>query len=300
MHTNWYSRNIFFLAAAAAVLCGLLFMNLTGAPPRLLLINLVALGVGIALVSIAKLIPPLDHRARSTALLAIPAALLATALLGVSSQGASRWVLLGGLSLQPSLILVPVLLLAHVSRPSRHSAAAVALAALAMALQPDRSVAAAIAAVTLADAALRRSRGAWAAAFIPLAAFGAAMLQPDRLPAVPFVDAILWTADPLAATAVWIGTVLLFVPVAALWRAGEHASAAAFAALWATLVISAGVAFYPTPLVGYGASGIIGYLLAALAVPGLSNRTRSQTDTFAPLETREGPPASLLVGQSAF
>ena len=45
------------------------------------------------------------------------------------------------------------------------------------------------------------------------------------------------------------------------------AEAASFTALWACLVASAMLHNYPTPLVGYGASSILGYLLVALALP---------------------------------
>lgn len=296
MHGGWLSRNILFLAATGAVLCGLLFLGLTGAPPRLLLINLVALGVGIALVAIVRLLPRPTPGLRTAALLAIPGLLLTTALFGTTSQGASRWIILGGLSLQPSLILVPALLLAHVARPDRWSSIAVGLAAVAIALQPDRSVAAAIAAVALVDALLRRSPAAWATAFAPLAAFAAALARPDLLPSVPYVDEILWTAfaaAPLAGIAVWAGTLLLFAPALSLWRAGERHSAAAFATLWAALVASAAVAYYPTPLVGYGSSAIIGYLLAALVLPNAPRRAGTHSQAAAPVPA--DPPAAYRI-----
>jgi hypothetical protein len=285
-----------FLAGTAAVLCGLLVTARMGAGPRLLLINLVALGVGVALVAIVRLMPSPSPSVRSAALLAIPAALLATAFFGTSSEGASRWIHLGGLSLQPGLILVPVLLLGHVARPDRWSGLAVALAAFAMALQPDRSLAAAIAAVTLVDAIRRRSTDAWATAFAPLAAFAAALARPDLLPPVPYVDQILWaafTAAPLAGAAVWAGTLLLFAPALTLWRAGERHQAAAFATLWATLVASAAIANYPTPLVGYGASCIIGYLLAALALPKYGSHASIRSPELAP--NPSDPPAGFRI-----
>lgn len=279
MQGGFLSRNMVAAGGTGAVLCGLLFLGQTGAPLRLLLINLVTVGVGVALVAIVRLLPPLPRQARGPALVAAALALIATALFGVSSEGASRWVLAGGLALQPSLILVPLLLLAHVARPDRWSGFAVALAALAMALQPDRSVAAAILAVTLVDAAFRRSPAASGLAAAALGAFAVTLLRPDRLPAVPHVDQLLWTsfsAEPLAVTALWAGTLLLFLPALLLWRGGGRPQAAAFAALWSTLVLSALVANYPTPLVGYGASSILGYLLAALALPALADRPGSR------------------------
>jgi hypothetical protein len=283
MSRSWLSRNVLPIAGAAAVLCGLLFLQQTGAPPRLLLLNLAALGIAVAVLAIVRLVPLSGTAARRILLLLAATALLATALFGATAEGATRWVLVGGLSLQPSLILVPVLLLAHVSKSDGWSSAAVALSALAMALQPDRSIAAVIAAVVLVDAGFRRTAAAWLLAAACSAAFAATLLQPDHLPAVAHVDQLLWTsfaAEPLAATAIWAGTLLLFVPAGALWRGGQRAEAAAFAALWSILVASALLGNYPTPLVGYGASAILGYLLAALAWPALSGAS-SKAAAFA-------------------
>lgn len=268
MRQSWLAANTVPLAGAAAVLFGLLFLTLTGAPPRLLLINLVALGAGVALLTLARLIPV--PAARPILLLSSAAALLATALFGATAEGATRWIVIGGLSLQPSLILVPALLLAHVARPGRSSSLALVLAALAMALQPDRSLAAAIALVALIDAFARRTPAAWVTAAAPLAALAVTIIRPDDLPAVAHVDQILWTSfadQPFAAVAIWTGTLLLFAPSLVLWRRSLRAEAASFTALWACLVVSAMLHNYPTPLVGYGASSILGYLLMALALP---------------------------------
>jgi hypothetical protein len=295
MGKAWLSANIVRVAGTAAVLCGLLFLALTGAPPRLLLINLVALGVGLAVVAIARLLPRPTPAVRDALTLSMAAALLATALLGTEAEGATRWIAIGSLSLQPSLILVPALLFAHVGAPGRWTSLAIALAALAVALQPDRSVAAALAAVTLVDAVLRRTRGAWLTAIAPLAAFAATLGQPDLLPAVAHVDQILWTplrAEPLAAIAIWTGTLLLFLPAVSLWRRAHILPAVAFTALWAVLVLSAAVGNYPTPLVGYGASCILGYLLAALALPDASRSgAAAQAQSGDPVGSGD-PPAS--------
>ncbi len=292
------SNNVIALAGAAAVLCGLLFLSLTGAPPRLLLINLVALGAGIALLAIARLLPV--PSARPLLLLGSAAALLATALFGSAAEGATRWVVVGGLSLQPGLILLPALLLAHVTKPDRWSSLAVALGSVAMALQPDRSLAAALVAVTLVDAAFRRTPAAWVTAAVPLLALAVTIVRPDNLPAVAHVDQILWTSfadQPLAGSAVWAGTLLLFVPAFVLWHRGLVGEAACFTALWATLVLSALLQNYPTPLVGYGASCILGYLLTALALPALRRgevtqaRATSSSDATTPGTLRVAPSA---------
>jgi hypothetical protein len=155
------------------------------------------------------------------------------------------------------------------------------------------SLAAAIAAVALVDAAFRRTPAVWLTATASLAALAASLAQPDALPAVPHVDQILWTsfvAQPLAAIAIWTGTLLLFVPSLTLWRRGQAVAAASFAALWSTLVLSAMLHNYPTPLVGYGASCILGYLLATLGLTGMSLTAAQQVPerSVAPKGTGTG------------
>lgn len=304
MGRNWISANLVAFAGGAAVLCGVLFLSLTEAPARLMLINLAALGIAVAVLAIARRVPLRGLAVRPAMLLLAAAALVATALFGASAEGATRWVVVGGLSLQPSLILVPALLLAHVAKADRWSSAGVALAALAAALQPDRSIAAAIVAVMLTHVVFRRSAAVSLLAAACSAAFVATLLQSDHLPAVAHVDQILWTSltdQPLAATAVWGGTLLLFVPALALWRRGQTAVAAAFAALWGTLVVSAALANYPTPLVGYGASAILGYVLAALSMPGLSlpGRSAASIDTRARAAVPGCLPGSQRVAHSS-
>ena len=79
---------------------------------------------------------------------------------------------------------------------------------------------------------MRPSPAAWLTLVAGLAAFAVTLARPDMLPAIPFVDQILWTpftAAPLAATALWTGTLLLFAPAVGLWRGGQSGTAAAFA-----------------------------------------------------------------------
>jgi hypothetical protein len=103
------------------------------------------------------------------------------------------------------------------------------------------------------------------------------MLLPDALPAVPFVDRILYTAfdvHMLAGAAVVAGCFILLTPaVGALWRVPERPVLFAFGASWAALIVAAAVGNYPTPLVGYGGSAVLGYLLSAALLTGYRKRT---------------------------
>jgi hypothetical protein len=102
--------------------------------------------------------------------------------------------------------------------------------------------------------------------------FVATLLQPDTLGAMPYVDEVLYSsfaAGPVAGLAVWIGVVVMVVAVLVTRGAGSRAPVNAFSALWTAGIVAAAAGNYPTPLVGYGASAIIGYLLglAPLARP---------------------------------
>ena len=97
-----------WLGPACAVVAtglGVVYLAVAAAPARYAGVNAAALVVGlIAMTAMAR-------RARrwGFAVLALGAALLATALWGHAMDGVTRWVQVGPLSLQPSLILLPAM-----------------------------------------------------------------------------------------------------------------------------------------------------------------------------------------------
>ena len=84
--------------ATTATVLGLLYMRAAGAPTVLLMVNALSLVMGLALFAV---ITPTGFASRRSGgvLAALGGLLLATALLGVSVEGASRWVRVAGLSL---------------------------------------------------------------------------------------------------------------------------------------------------------------------------------------------------------
>jgi hypothetical protein len=97
--------------------------------------------------------------------------------------------------------------------------------------------------------------------------------MPDLVPATPFVDRVLHTAfevHPIAGAAVAAGAASLVVPaLAGLWKGdGDRGALLAFGACWSAIVAAAALGDYPTPLVGYGGSAVLGYLLSASLLPG--------------------------------
>lgn len=265
--------------AAAAVGLGIAYMAAAGAPPRYWALNTAALMLGVAawfgLGSGAG--SRLASHGWPVVLLALP--LLATTIFGAPVEGASRWLTVGPLSVQISLVLLPAMIVLYARNPDGVGTAGIGLAALALAAQPDRAMAGVLAAATAAVAIGRFGWRTAIASSLALAAFAATMLQADGLPAVPFVDRILHTAfdvHVMAGAAVMAGCLTLVLPgfVRGFVGRGEPTALAAFGVTWASVSIAAAVGNYPTPLVGYGGSAVLGYMLSVALLPDRERKTR--------------------------
>ncbi|HEV2817820.1 MAG TPA: hypothetical protein VGW40_11455 [Allosphingosinicella sp.] len=278
-------RLLGLICGAGAVGMGLAYMLAAGAPPRYLLVNLTALVLGatawLALGRTTRTL--LTGAGPAIAALAVP--LLLTALFVAPVEGASRWIGVGPLRLQISLIVVPVMVVLYARRQDAIGTAGMIAAALALALQPDRAMAGVLLAglLALVLAAPRRLPLMAMAASIP--AFGSTLLTPDTLAAAPYVDRIFYTAfdvHPLAGSAVLVGAAALIVPalIGALSGAGERPALLAFGACWLGVIAAAALGNYPTPLVGYGGSAVLGYLLSVALLPN-GAREAGRGATFA-------------------
>jgi len=174
---------------------------------------------------------------------------------------------IGPFSLQVSLILLPAMIVIFAREPDRFGLVGMATAALALALQPDRAMAGVLAVSLVAFAAATRGRLAMTAATAALAAFGWTMFTPDRLPAVPYVDRVYYTAFEvhlLAGLGGLAGAAALVLPaLLGFWKqAADRPVLLAFGACWTGVVAAAALGNYPTPLVGYGGGAVLGYLLS--------------------------------------
>lgn len=230
---------------AGAVLMGLVYLAMAGAPASYLAVNAGTMAAGAAAV-LALGDRPAPGPTWIVAILG--AAILATALFGVRLDGVSRWVRLGPLTLQPGLILLPAMVLLFTRRGG--------------------AMAGALGALTV----FRRDRWTLAAFAAAVAAFAVTLFRADPLPAQPFVEGVLagaFEVGPLAGLAAWLGASLLLVPAGAgLRRDPEHRAVyATFGAVWLAILAAALLGNYPTPLVGYGASSVLGYVLSAATLP---------------------------------
>jgi len=247
-------------------------MAAAGAPTIHLVVNALALVMGLAIFAIVHLSGRTPHLSGGLAV-ALAGALLATALFGVPVEGASRWLRIGGLTLQPSLVVLPAMLVCFARRRDLLVTLSVILAAIALALQPDRAMAGVLASALAVLAAHRRDRWVASAIVVALAGFAVTLIRPDSLPAVPYVDQILYSAfqtHVMAGMAVVCGAILLIVPAIVGQRLDpdERDVHAVFGAVWLGMVVAAALGNYPTPLVGYGGSAILGYVLSLTFMRG--------------------------------
>lgn len=293
---------------AAAVLCGagatalgLAWMAAGGAPDRHLMINAGALAFGLVALAFLTLADRRGHLPAGPASLLLGLALLAVSVWGVSVGGVTRWVALGPLIIQPAMMFVPLLVVLFARSRDALSLAGVTFAALALALQPDRGMAGALAAGLVVVALLRPDRQTLVGAAVALIGLAAALARSDPSPAMPFVDQILFSAfsvHPLAGAAVVLGSALLVLPALAARRMGgpEQVACIAFGAVWAAIILAAALGNYPTPLVGYGGSAIVGYLLSLVVFPRrLAGRAGAPAEA-SPQPDGDGP--LLSVGQT--
>ncbi len=274
-------RAIGIACAAGAVLLGLAYMAAAGAPSAYLGINAAALMIGIFMILSLDTVGAgriWDTRYGPGVLsMVLALALLATALLGLRVEGAARWVSLSGLSVQPSLILLPAMVLAFARTRDALSAVAMAVAAGALALQPDRAMAGMLAAGLAALVLLRADRTALAALAAGVVGFAVSLVRPDLLPATPYVDQVLYSSFDvhlLAGLAVLGGSFLLILPAIVGVRrdpANRHVHAV-FGTVWLSAVAAAALGNYPTPIVGYGGSAILGYVLSLAMLPAMARR----------------------------
>ena len=267
-HLSHRPRQLGIVAAIGATGLGLVTMAAAGAPAAYLAVNGAALVIGLAMLAILLRSRMDDGRHQGVLVIAAAIALGATALLGVTLDGATRWVRVGPVVLQPSLILLPVMILAFGQNPSRLATLGMLTVMMALALQPDRAMAATLLAGVAVLAARQRDRRTGVALAAAIIAFAGTLGRSDTMPAAAFVERVFadgFAFSPLAGIAMVIGAALMLLPALA-----RDVSASLFLAIWSTILVAAVLGNYPTPLLGYGGSGVIGYLLCLVLLPARS------------------------------
>jgi cell division protein FtsW (lipid II flippase) len=281
-HTGFFRtpRSIGVACACAATGLGLVYLAAASAPAAHLAVNVLSLVVGLAFYTLMQLSGMMARIGGGVAIALGGLLLLATALFGVPVEGASRWIRIGGLSLQVSLIVLPAMLVAFARGRDLLATIGVVLAAIALALQPDRAMAGVLVAGLGVLGVYRRDRHVVSALLLAVVGFTVTLFRPDSLPAVPYVDQILYSAfevHPLAGIAVVGGSLLLLVPAIVGHRLDpeNRDGYAVFGAIWLSMLAAAAIGNYPTPLVGYGGSAILGYAFSLSFMPRMGRSESS-------------------------
>lgn len=266
-----HPRRIAVTCGAAAVVLGLGYLAAAGAPAPYLIVNILALLIGLSAFAILRLTGGGQQRG-DIVLMALAGILVAATLFGTTIEGATRWIQLGSLFVQPSLILLPPMIVAFARSGTPLATFAMVVATIATAAQPDRAMVAVAFAGLLAVAVTRLGSLTLVAAGVAAIGLAYTLVTPDTLPAAAYVDGILYSSfavHPMVGVAVWAGSALLVVPAAAGWFADRDGRTAylAFGAAWGSAIAAAGLGNHPTPLVGYGGSAILGYVLSVAALP---------------------------------
>jgi hypothetical protein len=257
-----------WLCAATSVALGAIYLFAAGAPHRYILVNAAALAIGVIVAASIRRVPVNDRRFAGALAVATGLLMLATAFLGVQIEGASRWLRVPGISLQPSLILLPLAMVHFARDRGWPSSIGLAIAGIGLGLQPDRAMAGTLAAGLTALWLHRREPPVTVALAAALAGLAATMLRADVVAPVSFVEQVVQSAfrfHVLTALTVVAGLATMLVPAAAglSARSKEIEVFAVFGATWLAVIAFAIVGNYPTPLVGYGSSAILGYCLSA-------------------------------------
>ena len=240
---------------------GLAYLAAFEAPARLIAINAGALAVALVWVLFGRMPSSSTNRLALAGLAAL--ALTLPVILGPEVGGVSRWLPVGPVLLHSGALLLP-LITVQAAREAKVGPILLIIAGASIVLQPDAGALLGLGLASAVLAAMTRSLAhaivSVAALVLAAATFDAGTLQPQV-----FTEGVLaqvWQRAPLYALA--LGGLLFLAPAWLLMRSPQvpRAEGAALAALLCGLGIAAVLAPFPFPLIGYGASPILGFGLA--------------------------------------
>ena len=267
-----WPRALGVASAFGAGLMGLAYLAAAGAPGAYIVGNIAALALGLVMLAVAGRSLSSSPGGRGPILLSLSLVLLGTAAFGEGAGGATRWLRLGGLVAQPSLVILPAMIVGFARSRTIPGVLAMIIAAGALALQPDRAMASALCAGLAASWMSRPDRRGLIAFAAGAVGWSIALSRADAGASTPFVDGVLASAldiHALLGLAVLGAMGLLLAPglLGGLHGADAQEAYFAFAAVWGALFLAGAAGPYPTPVVGYGGSAIVGYLLSLALLP---------------------------------
>lgn len=265
------ARLLHLLAPVPALVVGVLVMRMSDVPAAVWGQNVAAWGVGTLLclgLWRARRSSGQGRWCDFAAVLTLAA--LAATLLAPSVEGVHRWVALGPVRLHAAAVLLPLLLVAMQGLSQARGWWASAMVALGVALvlllQPDAAQATAFAAgcLVLLLPTAGRDPARLACVLVLAVLAGLTWLQRDPLAPVPHVEGIVGLAAGLGAGWAVAAVVSLLVLPLPFFHAARGARTHAGLALGAYVTITLVAPFqgnFPVPVMGYGVSPILGYLV---------------------------------------
>lgn len=262
-----HDRLLALASIAAAVGTGVVGFLLGNAPPSYIAVN----GLALAIVAAAVLLPGERRFAIIAPIVSFAsvAMLAATFLLGPDIDGVKRWIPVGPMQLHAGMLVIPALVAALPRQNEAVSLAVTISCATIVWVQPD--FAAALALFAGITAAAWGRRPVWTGHAMRIAVvLGLALtaFRPNLLTEVRFVETAIsdsWALSPFLGPVMALALVAaILIPPQLLVRGRPEmtASARAVTGAMAGFCIAGLVAPFPQPLVGYGASPILGYGLA--------------------------------------
>ncbi|UAL11323.1 FtsW/RodA/SpoVE family cell cycle protein [Caulobacter segnis] len=207
-------------------------------------------------------------------------------LVGVPMEGVRRWIALGPIQLHPASLLVPLAAWIAARRLDGIAAALLAGLFLVLAAQPD---AASVLALTLGVAigmitTRETRRGVAALALLGVACSAYAFTRHDPLPAVAHVERVIVNAFAVSpSVGILAALAMAVLPLAMVWRR-RSPETLALACVWTGFALANLLGNYPAPVIGAGASPMLGWLLSI----GLAYVARDKADLRADARDRNG------------
>lgn len=198
------------------------------------------------------------------ALLIASACIPLTALIGPQADGVARWLVIGGLTIQPALIVVPLVTVGLALHPSLIRCLSAVVAAVGLAMQPDLGCTLMMLlgiAVFMREPESRTSV-TWVTVVVAAICLRVAILRDVALPPIPFVEDVLPDAlqkGPLTALLACATILLMLAPAVTRRLRAPHL---AFMAVWVAALAAALLGPYPTPVLGFGGSAVLGFVLS--------------------------------------
>jgi hypothetical protein len=253
-------RAIAMLALAIPVLAGLAYLYAFGAPRSYVAVNAAALAMAAAWIGFAR--RPPRGIARQVAMAVLLLLLFLPLLTGPSLSGVARWLPLGPFQLHAGMLAIPLLAVLAGEAPE-DAPLLLSIALLAAFLQPDMASGAAL---MLAAVGLHEATRDWRHGLFAIVAFTASIVAAMRgeLPAEPFVERVIFSVarvEPLAAVGLLMALVASFYLIVAALPGSETSRKALAGSLFG-FAFAGLVSNYPSVLIGYGASPILGFGLA--------------------------------------